>query len=122
MKRKSGLNKDNELYQCDFCLFTCQTTTQMEYHMRLNHSFICSCCHRNFSNEKYLDIHLCEVHDSFFKVSSLVHPSYQCYVLDCHFLSLTNEERTNHMKVVHHWNNITVESMFNMIHSVDSLY
>ncbi|KAI9357237.1 hypothetical protein DFJ73DRAFT_657189 [Zopfochytrium polystomum] len=54
-----------------------------ERHYEIAHVNVCSVCRRVLPTARLLDIHLCEVHDSFFKVIAEKQKSYECFVDGC---------------------------------------
>lgn len=58
------------------------------------------CC-KSFSSDRLLSFHISELHDSYFMAMSKRKPSYQCLVLGCDGVFWNNEERRNHLIMVH---------------------
>ncbi|KAL7715480.1 C2H2-type domain-containing protein [Entamoeba marina] len=93
-------------YSCDFdgCTYTSNSIEDIQLHYTSTHYFVCSLCGKNLQCGLYLDIHISEIHDSFFKVNSLHTPSYRCFVGGCPCKFSTTEERRKHLMEHHHWN------------------
>ncbi|KAI9343615.1 hypothetical protein BDR26DRAFT_858416 [Obelidium mucronatum] len=57
--------------------------TAYKEHCRLEHSNPCSFCKRILPSKKMLDLHIMEIHDSFFQVLAERGNSYECFVDNC---------------------------------------
>ena len=75
---------------------------EYEEHYIRYHLLSCSQCNRRLPTAHLLDLHLCEVHDSYFSLlAARKPPMYKCFVDDCSTLSLNPSERIAHLKSVH---------------------
>ncbi|XP_033220501.1 zinc finger protein 511 [Belonocnema kinseyi] len=66
-------------------------------------SYVCSECNVSKSNARLLDIHVQEVHDSFFKILAERQPMYECYVSDCDIKFKSPSERGEHCISEHNY-------------------
>ncbi|KAJ3335222.1 hypothetical protein HDU91_002279, partial [Kappamyces sp. JEL0680] len=74
---------------------------EYEDHYSSMHTRVCNECRRVLPTLHLLDLHLCEIHDSFFAVMAQKKKSYRCYVDDCAVLSTNPKERIGHLTRVH---------------------
>src|SRR5690554_5162526 len=56
---------------------------QLDAHYRAMHQFQCNECSKIFLSARLLDIHISEMHDSFFKTMAERQPMYVCLIEGC---------------------------------------
>jgi len=78
-----------------------------EIHYSLTHKYYCSICNVTLMTEKLLNIHLQELHDSFFEVLSQRKNMYQCLMQDCEEKFKNAEERKQHLIEKHNFSKQT---------------
>eukprot|EP00833_Pecoramyces_ruminatium_P009032 jgi/Orpsp1_1/1183064/evm.model.c7180000083695.2 len=83
------------------------TTEDYEAHYSLTHRYYCSICNVTLMTERLLNIHLQEVHDSFFEVLSQRKNMYQCLIADCEEKFKDAEERKIHLMEKHNFSKLT---------------
>lgn len=83
------------------CKAIFHTLIDFEMHYNSNHRYVCIECKKSLPNPRLLDIHIQEVHDSFFQVLSMKKPMYQCYVSECDLKFNNSLERKDHCINVH---------------------
>ncbi|ORY20051.1 hypothetical protein LY90DRAFT_434665, partial [Neocallimastix californiae] len=83
------------------------STEDYEAHYSLTHRYYCSICNVTLMTEKLLNIHLQEVHDSFFEVLSQRRNMYQCLITDCEEKFKNAEERKQHLIEKHNFSKQT---------------
>ena len=111
---KRNKNKQNE-FQCDLCSYSTNNEEEIQLHVIYNHFNQCEICKRTFLNEKYLDIHLSEIHDNYFKMQQRKEKSLKCFINDCNEIFYINEERINHLKEKHHFNDEMIKQLYKQI-------
>lgn len=80
-------------------MFTSEERYQSHYeqcHMR-----VCSVCGRSFYTYRFLNLHVMERHDAYFKLLCAKQPMYECLVGTCHRRFQSVEERHNHLLQFH---------------------
>ncbi|KAI8806801.1 hypothetical protein BJ742DRAFT_654762, partial [Cladochytrium replicatum] len=78
------------------------TSEEFEAHYDSEHRHVCSICHRVLLSDRYLSLHVSEVHDSYFK--TLVEHNrraYECFVDRCPRTFKTLHERKHHLIDIH---------------------
>ena len=70
------------------CQLIFHSYIDLEIHIP-THTNQCQLCSRIYPNERILNIHLEEVHSSYFAIASLKKPSYICLVDGCNVLSIS---------------------------------
>jgi len=70
-------------------------------HYALLHKNACSNCAKQFLNQRYLDIHLLENHDSFFKAQAKQQNMYVCFVDGCSRKFSSDTKRYHHLNDHH---------------------
>ncbi|XP_068234716.1 zinc finger protein 511 [Palaemon carinicauda] len=83
------------------CKQSFDTVAEHAAHQRSCHSFMCSSCHNSFPTDHLLDLHLQEVHDSYFFVMAQKKPMYRCLLETCTEVFLDQKERKGHCIDVH---------------------
>ncbi|XP_034946708.1 zinc finger protein 511 isoform X2 [Chelonus insularis] len=83
------------------CQARFRTLIDFEVHYNSVHRFTCSECKTIKPNPRLLEIHIQEVHDSFFKILAEKEPMYQCFVSDCNVKFKDATERKHHCIIVH---------------------
>ncbi|XP_058067334.1 protein lethal(2)k10201 [Anopheles bellator] len=80
------------------CTFFCQSVTDYECHYNALHRYTCGQCKKILPNAHLLDLHLSEVHDSYFaaQVEAAKHPMYACFREECKYRSKDCAERRDH--------------------------
>ncbi|XP_075221245.1 zinc finger protein 511-like isoform X1 [Lycorma delicatula] len=82
------------------CIPTCKLilTSLAEFEMHYNscHRFICSQCKKSLPSAHLLDLHLSEIHDSFFEAQAERNFMYRCFIETCNHLSKTPDYRRQH--------------------------
>ncbi|ORX48455.1 hypothetical protein BCR36DRAFT_329547 [Piromyces finnis] len=78
-----------------------------EAHYSLTHKYYCSICNVTLMTEKLLNIHLQELHDTFFEVLSQRKNMYQCLMQDCEEKFKNAEERKQHLIEKHNFSKQT---------------
>ncbi|KNC97023.1 uncharacterized protein SPPG_07837 [Spizellomyces punctatus DAOM BR117] len=87
------------------CLnFSFQTVDAYREHYREAHVLLCFVCGRILPTAYLLDIHLQEMHDSFFQVLAAQQDMYRCLVEGCTTLSSTAQSRNHHFSHSHSLN------------------
>lgn len=66
-------------------------------HHTLNHHLLCNECKRHLPTFRLLDLHLMEIHDSFFTLRCLKGDCYECYVDGCKALFKNVDQRNSHL-------------------------
>lgn len=74
---------------------------QYEAHMFNCHQHRCSVCGKSFQSDRLLSIHISELHDTYFQLMAKKKPSYVCLVENCPVLSLSNDDRRQHLIDIH---------------------
>jgi hypothetical protein len=92
--------------RCQFTPFCARlpsffTSGAYEDHYIQFHTHVCKECSRVLPTDHLLDLHLCEVHDSYFAVLSARKSLYKCFVDDCQILSVNPSERIQHLCTIH---------------------
>jgi len=105
---------DNDNSNCIRCnlLPSClnlkfSTIEDYEAHYSLTHRYYCSICNVTLMTEKLLNIHLQELHDSFFEVLSQRKNMYQCLMQNCEEKFKDAEERKQHLIEKHNFSKQT---------------
>jgi len=80
-----------------------RTVSSFEAHLFSRHRHRCSVCQRDLTTPRLLDMHIAELHDSYFAVMAKKRPSYACLVDDCRVVCSTNDERRKHLIQEHHY-------------------
>ncbi|XP_064096949.1 zinc finger protein 511-like isoform X2 [Macrobrachium nipponense] len=78
------------------CKQSFDTVAEHAAHQRICHSFMCSSCHNSFPTDHLLDLHLQEVHDSYFFVMAQKKPMYRCLLETCTEVFQDQKERKVH--------------------------
>ncbi|XP_058461043.1 protein lethal(2)k10201 isoform X2 [Malaya genurostris] len=80
------------------CHYSCTTVQQYESHYNSHHRYSCGECNKTLPSGHLLDLHLSEVHDSYFEaqVQSGKQPMYICFLEECSHRSKTSAERRDH--------------------------
>ncbi|KAI7827999.1 hypothetical protein BC939DRAFT_381747, partial [Gamsiella multidivaricata] len=69
-----------------------------EHHYETNHRHICETCRKPFPGEKWLELHLREVHDVMIKIrQERGEKTYQCFVEGCDRVCSTPKKRQMHL-------------------------
>lgn len=76
---------------------------KLRAHVNRTHMYQCSECRSDFVTGRLLDMHISELHDSYFAVLSKKQPSYQCIVEGCSEVFWSNKERRKHLLSVHNF-------------------
>ncbi|KAI8602023.1 hypothetical protein EDD21DRAFT_304305, partial [Dissophora ornata] len=75
-----------------------------EHHYETNHRYICETCKKPFPGEKWLELHLREVHDVMVRIKrERGEKTYQCFVEGCDRMCSTPQKRRRHMIDKHHY-------------------
>eukprot|EP01035_Chromulina_nebulosa_P027079 gene27079-35557_t len=104
---ESSIYVDNLAIEFRCSVYRCNQSfssmAKLENHVFYTHRHQCSLCHRSFSSEHLLSIHISENHDSYFRVvaSKKKQPCYVCLVEDCKVLSMTGNARKEHLIQFH---------------------
>ncbi|KAJ8687756.1 hypothetical protein QAD02_023550 [Eretmocerus hayati] len=88
-------------FPCNACPATFQNLLDYELHYHNTHHFVCTECKKWRPTARLLEIHVLEVHDSFFKVLSEKQPMYQCFVSECKMKFNNSNERREHCQSIH---------------------
>ncbi|ORX81001.1 hypothetical protein BCR32DRAFT_15229 [Anaeromyces robustus] len=83
------------------------TIEDYEAHYSLTHKYYCSICNVTLMTERLLNIHLQEVHDSFFEILSSRKNMYQCLIQDCEEKFKDSKERKQHLIEKHNFSKQT---------------
>ena len=76
---------------------------QHEAHYETSHRNLCSTCGCSFPTHRLLDLHLSELHDSFFKAMAERRPMYVCLVEGCPDVFESSKKRHAHLVGVHRY-------------------
>ncbi|KAF9910418.1 hypothetical protein EC991_006685 [Linnemannia zychae] len=69
-----------------------------EHHFDTNHRYICQTCKKAFPGEKWLVLHIREIHDVLVRIQrERGEKTYQCYVDDCDRMCSTPQKRRMHL-------------------------
>ncbi|KAG0300742.1 hypothetical protein BGZ98_008932 [Dissophora globulifera] len=75
-----------------------------EHHYETNHRYICETCRKPFPGEKWLELHLREVHDPMCKIRrERGEKTYQCFVEGCDRVCSSPKKRQWHLIDKHHY-------------------
>ena len=95
--------EDSHPFVCgvDGCeeMFTSEQQYQSHYEQR--HMHVCSVCGRSFYTYRFLNMHVMERHDTYFKLLCAKQPMYECLVGTCHRRFKSVEERRDHLLRFH---------------------
>ncbi|XP_053658883.1 protein lethal(2)k10201 [Anopheles marshallii] len=80
------------------CNYFCQSVIDYEFHYNAQHRYTCAQCKKSLPNAHLLDLHLSEMHDSYFaaQVQASNRPMYACYLEECKERSKDPAERRDH--------------------------
>lgn len=84
-----------------YCRAKCASIGALSEHVLICHAYRCSSCHVDFPNERLLDMHVLENHDSLFAVRSDKSPGFMCFVSGCPSLFWNSKERKAHLLDTH---------------------
>ncbi|KAF9179102.1 hypothetical protein BGZ51_007251 [Haplosporangium sp. Z 767] len=77
---------------------TFSTLAAYEHHYETNHRYICQACGKFFPSEKWLDLHIREVHDILIRIRrERGEKTYQCFVEGCERLCSSQKKREMHL-------------------------
>ncbi|KAG5184645.1 hypothetical protein JKP88DRAFT_314301 [Tribonema minus] len=85
------------------CNATFTSTARFNEHYDTSHRHTCATCGRAFITPRLLDLHLSELHDSYFKAMAEKRHMYECLVEGCGKKFKDNNGRRAHMIAVHHY-------------------
>ncbi|XP_014240431.1 zinc finger protein 511 [Cimex lectularius] len=87
-----------KMFTCEVINCSAKFDNLLSYDMHYNscHRFSCSECKKQFISPHLLDLHLSEIHDSFFKAQAERKPMYVCFVESCSVVSKDAKERKKH--------------------------
>lgn len=78
--------------------YTFHSMTAYEHHYETNHRYICLSCKKPFPSQKFLDIHLREVHDMLVRIRrERGEKTYQCFVEGCDRVCSSSIKRRMHL-------------------------
>lgn len=77
-----------------------KTTTSVNYRNNMKTNY-CVSCRKIYTTPYFLELHIREMHDSFFQCSSLKKPSYNCMVYHCPELFWNHKTRLQHLFNTH---------------------
>ena len=80
-------------------MFTSEERYQSHYEQC--HMHVCSVCGRSFYTYRFLNLHVIERHDAYFKLLCAKQPMYECLVGTCHRRFQSVEERRSHLLRCH---------------------
>ncbi|KAJ3227816.1 hypothetical protein HK099_000070 [Clydaea vesicula] len=88
--------------ECSFKLFA--SVEELEFHKQTKHNLKCVECNKHLHSKNFLNLHIQELHDPFFKILKENKPMYQCLIETCvskkkNFKSIF--ERNKHMVSKH---------------------
>ncbi|XP_062563146.1 protein lethal(2)k10201 [Armigeres subalbatus] len=80
------------------CRYSSASVQDYESHYNSQHRYSCGECKKTLPNAHLLDLHLSEMHDSYFaaQVQSGKRPMFSCFLEECKHKSQTPEERRDH--------------------------
>ena len=95
--------RHNDRVECaaPTCADVFHSLCAMEAHYAACHRHECAECSKKFSSERLLEMHLEEVHDSFFKAKKSRMAAYECYSQTCPLKFWNAQERQRHCQTVH---------------------
>ena len=95
----------HDMIVCSYpnCFARLKSVQSFELHVNMAHQHRCNECGMDFTSERLLDMHISELHDSYFAVLAKKRPSYQCVVEGCPELFWNNKERRKHLLSVHNF-------------------
>ncbi|KAK3813865.1 MAG: hypothetical protein J3R72DRAFT_348610, partial [Linnemannia gamsii] len=77
---------------------TFSSTAVYEHHFDTNHRHICQTCRKAFPGEKWLVLHIREIHDVLVRIQrERGERTYQCYVDGCDRACSTPQKRRMHL-------------------------
>ncbi|KAJ3256835.1 hypothetical protein HK103_005079 [Boothiomyces macroporosus] len=79
------------------------SVAEYEQHYEQCHQNKCFQCKKILPTPRLLDLHLSEIHDSFFKIKSEKEDMYECFVDGCKGLFSTWKTRKQHLISVHQY-------------------
>ncbi|KAG0065403.1 hypothetical protein BGZ90_001791 [Linnemannia elongata] len=83
---------------------TFSSAAMYEHHFETNHRHICQTCKKAFPGEKWLILHIREIHDVLVRIQrERGERIYQCYVDGCDKLCMTPQKRRMHLIDKHHY-------------------
>ncbi|KAF9951746.1 hypothetical protein BGZ72_006791 [Mortierella alpina] len=83
---------------------TFSTPAAYEHHYEINHRYICETCGKPFPSEKWLELHIHEVHNIMVKIKrEKGEKTYGCFVEGCDRLCSTASKRRMHLIDKHHY-------------------
>ncbi|KAI1313391.1 hypothetical protein EDD11_002657 [Mortierella claussenii] len=83
---------------------TFSSATAYEHHYETNHRHICQNCRKTFPAEKWLELHIHEVHDIMVRIRrERGEKTYQCFVDGCDRLCSSLAKRRRHVIDKHHY-------------------
>ncbi|KAF9122745.1 hypothetical protein BGX30_001803 [Mortierella sp. GBA39] len=83
---------------------TFSSAAMYEHHFETNHRHICQTCKKAFPGEKWLILHIREIHDVLVRIQrERGERTYQCYVDGCDKLCMTPQKRRMHLIDKHHY-------------------
>ncbi|XP_058792595.1 zinc finger protein 511 [Phymastichus coffea] len=88
-------------FRCNACNDTFQNLLDYELHYHNSHHFICTECKKWRPTARLLEIHVQEMHDSFFKILADKQPMYKCLVSGCAMKFKDSIERKEHCIETH---------------------
>jgi hypothetical protein len=91
-------------YPCSVpgCAHSFTTMTECEHHFDAQHAHQCATCYEVFSTSHLLELHLQEVHDSYFQaLLEKQQASYECLVQSCPLKFSTPDQRLEHLQRHH---------------------
>ncbi|CAK7891747.1 hypothetical protein CAAN1_01S06898 [[Candida] anglica] len=106
---------ENSNIKCPSCTDVYFSTyVAYEAHVLSIHTHVCNQCHRSFPTETILDIHVDEVHSSYFAAKKdRGDKVYRCFEPSCTKRSSNHTKRTLHMIDKHHYPR---NYRFNVVH------
>ncbi|CAM9818760.1 unnamed protein product, partial [Discosporangium mesarthrocarpum] len=92
-----------EIFTCSFggCNAVFSSRSRSEVHYETSHRHRCSVCGMSYPTSRLLDMHLTELHDSYFLVQAEREPMYLCLVEGCGEVFWSPRERKSHLVVQH---------------------
>jgi len=85
------------------CSASFSNVTDYDSHYQIQHTFVCAVrsCGAAFPVTKYLELHILENHDSYFRLLRKRQPMYECLVHGCNHKSNNRDERSKHLTLCH---------------------
>lgn len=102
---ESNCDIKNQIFCNAFgCNRSFDTTAAYHVHYNAKHRFICGECKKSFPTEHFLDMHISEIHDSYFMARvDRGERLFKCYLQDCQDMFGNPQERKDHCLKQHNF-------------------